>query len=163
MTGTIKRCPECNSTNLHIDEKHGEIVCRDCGTVIDENLIDTSPEWREFSEDGEDHRRAGAPATFTRADLGTGTTIGAGAEIYNLPGSQRRKFLRLREWHNRSSTALERNLKYALVELKRVASLLNVPAAIEEEAARIYNLAVRKALVRGRSMESVVVGALYIA
>ncbi|MCX6775217.1 MAG: hypothetical protein NTY99_03995 [DPANN group archaeon] len=159
----VKRCPECNSINLSVDEKHGEVVCKSCGTVIDENMVDTTPEWREFSEDGEDRRRAGAPATFTKADMGTGTTIGTGSEIYNLPGAQRRRFLRLREWHNRSSTSLERNLRYALVELKRVSSILNVPPAIEEESARIYNMAVRKALVRGRSMESVVVGAIYIA
>jgi len=163
MAELIKRCPECNSINLMVDERHGEVICKSCGTVLDENLVDTSPEWREFSEDGEDRRRAGAPATFTKADMGTGTTIGSGSEIYNLPGAQRRRFLRLREWHNRSSTSLERNLRYALTELKRVASLLNIPAQIEEEAARIYNLAVRKALVRGRSMESVVVAAIYIA
>jgi len=159
----VKRCPECNSINMSIDEKRGEVVCKSCGLVLDENMVDTSPEWREFSEDGEDRRRAGAPSTFTRADMGTGTQIGTASELYNLPGGQRRKFMRLRQWHNRSSTSLERNLKYALVEMKRVASLLNIPPSIEEEAARIYNLAVRKALVRGRSMESVVVGAIYIA
>ena len=159
----VKRCPECNSINMTVDEKRGEVVCKSCGLVLDENMVDTSPEWREFSEDGEDRRRAGAPATFTRADMGTGTQIGTASELYNLPGGQRRKFMRLRQWHNRSSTSLERNLKYALVEMKRVASLLNIPPSIEEEAARIYNLAVRKALVRGRSMESVVVGAIYIA
>jgi transcription initiation factor TFIIB len=148
---------------MTVDEKRGEIVCKSCGLVLDENMVDTSPEWREFSEDGEDHRRAGAPATFTKADMGTGTTIGSGSEIYNLPGAQRRRFLRLREWQNRASTSLERNLRYALVELKRVASMLNLPPSIEEESARIYNLAVRKTLVRGRSMESVVVGAIYIA
>jgi transcription initiation factor TFIIB len=163
MAEMVKRCPECNSINLMIDERHGEIICKSCGTVLDENLVDTSPEWREFSEDGEDRRRAGAPATFTKADMGTGTAIGSGSEIYNMPGAQRRRFLRLREWHNRSSTSLERNLRYALTELKRVSSLLNIPSQIEEEAARIYNMAVRKALVRGRSMESVVVAAIYIA
>jgi transcription initiation factor TFIIB len=159
----VKRCPECNSINLTVDEKRGEVICKACGLVLDENMVDTSPEWREFSDDGEDRRRAGAPATFTKADMGTGTQIGTASELYNLPGAQRRRFMRLREWHNRSSTSLERNLKYALVELKRVSSLLNIPPSIEEEAARIYNLAVRKALVRGRSMESVVVGAIYIA
>jgi len=34
---------------------------------------------------------------------------------------------------------------------------------VEEESARIYTLAVQKGLVRGRSMESVVAGALYAA
>lgn len=159
----VKRCPECSSINLSLDEKRGEIICKSCGLVLDENIIDTSPEWRGFLEDGEDHRRAGAPATFTKADMGTGTQIGTTSELYALSGSQRRRFMRLKQWHNRSSTSLERNLKYALVELKRVASILNIPPSIEEEAARIYNLAVRKALVRGRSMESVVVGAIYIA
>jgi len=163
MAEFVKRCPECNSINLTVDEKRGEVICKACGFVLDENLVDTSPEWREFSDDGEDRRRAGAPATFTKADMGTGTQIGTASELYNLPGAQRRRYMRMREWHNRSSTSLERNLKYALVELKRVSSVLNIPPSIEEEAARIYNLAVRKALVRGRSMESVVVGAIYIA
>ena len=163
MAEFVKHCPECNSINLTVDEKKGEVVCKGCGLVLDENLVDTSPEWREFSEDGVDHRRTGAPSTFTKADMGTGTQIGTASELYNLPGGQKRKFMRLRQWHNRSSTSLERNLKYALVELKRVSSLLNIPPSIEEEAARIYNLAVRKSLVRGRAMESVVVGAIYIA
>jgi len=158
----IKRCPECNSINLNVDEKRGEVICKSCGYVIEESLIDEGPEWREF-EDDKGRRRTGAPTTFTKADMGTSTQIGSSSEIYNLPGAQRRKFMRLKQWHNRSSTSLERNLKYALVELKRVSSLLNIPPAIEEEAARIYNHAVRKALVRGRSMESVVVGAIYIA
>ena len=163
MVEMVKRCPECNSINLTVDEKRGEITCKACGFVLDENHVDTGAEWRDFEDGDTDRRRAGAPATFTKADMGTGTQIGSSSEIYNLPGAQRRKMLRLRQWHNRSSTSLERNLKYALIELKRVCSLLNIPSSIEEEAARIYNLAVRKTLVRGSSMESVVVGAVYIS
>ncbi|MBD3263135.1 hypothetical protein GF374_02020 [Candidatus Woesearchaeota archaeon] len=162
MAKFVKRCPECNSINLSIDEKKGEVICKSCGLVLDESLVDFGPEWRGFKED-EGKQRAGAPSTFTKADMGTGTKIGSKSEIYKLSGSQRRRFMRMRRWHNRSSTSLERNLKYALVELKKVASILNIPPSIEEEAARIYNLAVRKSLVRGRSMESVVVGAVYIA
>jgi len=48
-----------------------------------------------------------------------------------------------------------------LAELKRVSSYLKLPKSVEEEAARIYTLAVQRGLVRGRSMESVVAGALY--
>ncbi len=159
----IKRCPECKSINLSIDSKRGEVICKNCGLVLDENLVDIGQEWREFSGEEMGKRRAGAPLTMTKHDMGTGTQIGTSAEIYSLPSSQRRKMMRLKQWHDRTSTSLERNLKYALVELKRIASILNIPVAIEEEAARIYNLAVRKGLVRGRSMESVVVGAIYIA
>ena len=73
------------------------------------------------------------------------------------------KFFRLRKWQYRISTAIERNLKLALAELKRVSSYLKLPKSVEEEAARIYTLAVQRGLVRGRSMESVVAGALYAA
>jgi transcription initiation factor TFIIB len=159
MVEFVKRCPECNSINLTVDEKRGEIICRSCGFIVDENLVDTSPEWRSF-DDGEDRARGGAPVSFAKADMGLSTQIGTKAELAALPAGQRRKMQRMKVWHERSSTSLERNLKYALTELKRVTSLLNIPPSIEEEAARIYNLAVRKALVRGRSMESVVVGAV---
>ncbi|UCD04091.1 MAG: hypothetical protein JSW73_00365 [Candidatus Woesearchaeota archaeon] len=160
----IKKCPKCNSINVVEDKKRGEIVCRDCGLVISEGSVDTGQEWREFSyEDSSEKRRAGAPVTFTKHDSGTGTKIGSGSDVYALPTSQKRKMLRLKKWHSRSSTALERNLKYAIIELKKAASILNIPQAIEEESARIYNLAVRNGLVRGRSMEAVVVGCIYIA
>ncbi|MBT3582426.1 hypothetical protein HN924_02500 [Candidatus Woesearchaeota archaeon] len=161
--GFIKKCPECQSINLTLDEKRGEVICKSCGLVVDENEIDISQEWREFGGEGESKRRAGSPTSFAKHDMGTGTEIGDAADVYGLKGSDRRKFMRLKKWHSRSSTSLERNLKYALVELRRVSSLLNVPPAIEEEAARIYRMAVTKGLVRGRSMESVVVGAVYIA
>lgn len=160
----IKKCPKCGSINIIEDKRRGEIVCRDCGLVINDSTIDTGQEWREFGhEDSSEKRRAGAPVTFTKHDSGTGTKIGSGSDVYSLPAAQKRKLLRLQKWHSRSSTALERNLKYAIIELKKAASMLNIPPAIEEESARIYNLAVRNGLVRGRSMEAVVVGCIYIA
>lgn len=162
-TQFVKRCPECKSINLTIDDKRGEVICKSCGLVLEEDVIDPGQEWREFGSDDQEKRRTGAPTSFAKHDMGTGTEVGSVSEVYNLRGSERRKFIRLRKWHNRSSTSIERNLKYALVELRRVSSLLNIPSAIEEESARIYRLAVTKGLVRGRSMESVIVGAIYIA
>lgn len=163
MSKFIKKCPECSSINLQMDNKRGEVVCRDCGLVLDQNVMDFGQDWRGGAGDGQDKARAGAPISFTKHDVGMGTKIGTNTEVGGLPTGMKRKFLRLQKWHTRSSTALERNLKYALVELRRMASILNIPPSIEEEAARIYNLSVRKNLVRGRSMESVVVAALYIA
>jgi transcription initiation factor TFIIB len=163
MSKFIKKCPECESINLQLDDKRAEVVCKDCGLVLDQNVMDLGQEWRDFGVGGGSKARGGAPISFTRHDVGTGTKIGSDSDMYGMPAGMRKKFMRYQKWHTRSSTALERNLKYALVELRRMASILNIPASIEEEAARIYNLAVRKNLVRGRSMESVVVAALYIA
>ena len=101
--------------------------------------------------------------TYTKYDRGLGTDVGQESDIYQLSGKDRNRYFRLRKWHHRISTAIERNLKLALAELKRVASYLKLPKSVEEESARIYTMAVQRGLVRGRSMESVVAGALYAA
>ncbi|MEM1988643.1 MAG: transcription initiation factor IIB [Candidatus Woesearchaeota archaeon] len=159
----IKRCPECGSTNLFFDMKKGEVVCRDCGFVIDAQMLDFDKEWRTFEDEENDRRRAGSPLTYTQYDKGLGTQIGSASDLARLDPKLKKTFQRISVWHQRVSTAIERNLKTALAELRRVSSTLNLPQSVEEEAARIYTLAVQKGLVRGRSMESVVAGAVYAA
>ena len=158
----IKKCPDCGGTNLLIQKDRGEATCRDCGLVIEEKMIDFGQDWREFNEDqASKKRRTGAPMSYTKFDRGLGTDIGQKGDIYQLNAKGKNKFFRLRKWQHRISTAIERNLKLALAELKRVSSYLKLPKSVEEEAARIYTMAVQRGLVRGRSMESVVAGSLY--
>ncbi len=157
------RCPECGSVSLIWNKKKGEVICRDCGLVLDDTMIDFSQEWREMEDDEDKQRRAGAPMTYTQYDRGLGTEVGTRADLSRMGRKERSKFFRLRKWQYRISTAIERNLKMALAELKRVSSFLKLPSSVEEEAARIYTQAVQRGLVRGRSMESVVAGALYTA
>lgn len=160
----VKKCPECGSINLAWNKDKGEIVCRDCGLVIEEKMVDFDQEWREFdAEAAARKRRTGTPMTYTQFDQGLGTDVGRKADLYNLESKSKNKFFRLRKWQQRISTAIERNLKLALAELKRVSSFLKLPESVEEEASRIYTMGVQKGLVRGRSMESVVAGALYAA
>jgi transcription initiation factor TFIIB len=160
----VKKCPECSGINLFWNKDRGEVICRDCGLVVEEKMVDFDQEWRDFdSEQGESQRRSGAPMTYTQYDQGLGTEVGRKTDLYALQGKDRNKFFRLRKWQYRISTAIERNLKLALSELKRVSSYLKLPKSVEEESARIYTLAVQRGLVRGRSMESVVAGSLYAA
>ena len=92
-----------------------------------------------------------------------GTEIGRKSDLYRLKKGRKNKYFRLRKWQYRISTAIERNLKLALAELKRVSSYLKLPKSVEEESSRMYTMAVQRGLVRGRSMESVVAGAMYAA
>ncbi|MDK2849689.1 MAG: transcription initiation factor [Candidatus Woesearchaeota archaeon] len=163
MDGFIKRCPECGSINLFYNKEKGEIICKDCGLVIDDKVIDLGKEWRDFDDDSVSRRRTGAPMSYSQYDQGLGTSIGSAADLSRLKGDSKNKFIRLRRWQKRITTAIERNLKLALAELKRITSFLNLPESVQEEASRIYRLAVQRGLVRGRSMESVVTGALYAA
>ncbi len=161
----VKKCSDCGSINLFINRDKGEVICRDCGLVVEEKMVEFGQEWREFSDDdsGQSQRRTGAPMTYTQYDQGLGTEVGQSADLFQLSSKDRNKFFRLRKWQYRISTAIERNLKLALAELKRVSSYLKLPKSVEEDAAMIYTQAVQRGLVRGRSMESVVSGALYAA
>ncbi len=161
MKGYVKKCPECGSTNLKIDDDIGQVVCKDCGLVVEDKMIDFGQEWREFEDKSGSRRRTGQALTYTKYDRGLGTSIGQAGDIYQLETKERNKYFRLKKWQYRVSTAIERNLKLALAELKRVSSFLKLPKSVDEEAARIYTMAVQRGLVRGRSMESVVAGSLY--
>lgn len=163
---SIKECPECASKNIYRDLEKGETICRDCGLVIEDRMVDFSQEWRDFEDDGGkgSSRGAGVPSSETSFDQGLGTEVGTASDLYKLGSDRERdKFFRLKKWNIRISTAIERNLKVALAELKRISSFLKLPKSVEEEAASVYRRAVQKGLVRGRSMESVVAGALYAA
>ena len=121
MSKYIKKCPECGSINLIVNKDKGEIICKDCGYVVEERMIDFGQEWREFDNDqGEKRRRTGAPLTYMKFDRGLGTDIGGVGDVYQLQSKERNKYFRLRKWQHRVSTAIERNLKLALAELKRV-------------------------------------------
>lgn len=160
----IRKCPECGGSNLYHNNDRGEIVCRTCGLVIDNKNISLGKEWRDFEEDDDSEmRRSGAPTSYTKYDLGMGTAIGSESDTYSLDKKQRYKLQRLKRWQKRLSTVMEKNLKIALGELRRLSSYLNLPTSIEEEAGKIYTEAVQKNLVRGRSIESVVAGVIYAA
>jgi len=164
MGNSVKKCPECGGINLFWNKERGEIICKECGLVLEDKMVDFGQDWRSFDgDDAAKKRRTGAPMTYTEYDQGLGTEVGQKGDLFKLSGKDRNKFFRLRKWQYRISTAIERNLKLALAELKRVGSYLKLPKSVEEEAARIYTLAVQRGLVRGRSMESVVAGALYAA
>ncbi|MBI2546823.1 MAG: transcription initiation factor IIB [Candidatus Aenigmarchaeota archaeon] len=158
-----KKCPECSSTNFIEDSTRGELVCAKCGLVMEEEMIDTGQEWRAFDTEQMSRRaRAGAPLTFTKHDKGLTTEIGKGVgELYKVPTKKRAQYYRLTKWHKRLIKSKDRNLSFALSELQRIVSFLNLSRSVHEKIARYYEQAVNKGLVRGRSIESVIAALTY--
>ncbi len=159
----VKRCPECGSSNLVYDEARGEVICGDCGLLVEEKMVDTTHELRQFDK-SDKKSRGGAPMSLQKFDKGLTTNVGEISDIYRLDSTQQtRKFLRLKKWQERVSTSIERNLRLAMSELRRVASFLELPSVVKDEAARVYNFVLQRGLVRGRSMESVIASCIYAA
>lgn len=165
----IFKCPECGSAHITRDYDRGELICEECGLVIDDQFIDQGPEWRAFdTEQGEKRSRTGAPMTYTIHDKGLSTEIGwKNKDSYgkSIPTKNRAQLYRLRKWQRRIrvSNATERNLAFALSELDRMASGIGLPRNVRETAAMIYRKAVTKNLIRGRSIEGVAAASLYSA
>jgi len=165
----INVCPECGSSNLMRDYENAEIVCMDCGFVIESKIADQGPEWRAFDDEQRAKRaRAGAPVTYTIHDKGLSTMIDwHDTDFYGkkfTPG-QKAQIYRLRKWQRRIrvSDATERNLAYALSEISKVANALNLPKNIVETASLIYRKAVKEHLIRGRSIQGVTAAAIYMS
>ncbi|MEM4259500.1 MAG: TFIIB-type zinc ribbon-containing protein [Candidatus Pacearchaeota archaeon] len=159
----VKRCPECKSVDLTYDDQRGEIICNECGLIVEEKMVDTGQDVGGQFDKSDKKGRGGAPISMQKFDKGLTTNVGEISDIYKLESGQTRKFLRLKKWQERVSTSIERNLRLAMAELRRVASFLNLPGVVRDEASRVYNFVLQRGLVRGRSMESVIAACIYAA
>jgi len=165
----VRVCPECGGPKLIRDYEAAEIVCMACGCVIDEKLADTRPEWRAFDDEQKAKRsRVGAPLTYTIHDKGLSTVIDwrdRRALGKRATAAQRLDLYKLRKWQSRVrvSDATERNLAVALAELSKLSSSLNLPKNILETASVIYRRAIKKRLIRGRSIHNVTAAAVYMS
>jgi transcription initiation factor TFIIB len=120
---THMRCPYCGSSDIAYED--GELVCRSCGTVLEDRVIDTGPEWRGF--EAEEKARTGPPQ---RNPNGLGSTI-----QLSLSERFREKLRRLAVLHARLRTDIENELRR---ELMRQATILNLPPDYVDEALAIY-------------------------
>ena len=165
----LRVCPECGSLKLMRDYDAAEVVCMACGYVIAEKLSNPGPEWRAFDDEQKTKRtRVGAPLTYTIHDKGLSTVIDwrdKRAVGKKFDPAQRMELYRLRKWQRRVrvSDATERNLAVALSELSKISSSLNLPKNIIETASVIYRKAIKKRLIRGRSIHNVTAAAVYMS
>jgi len=166
---TLERCPRCGKNLIVTDGPGGELCCGNCGMVLKDKIVETGPEWRQFSEDGKESRsRTGIPTSIAQHDMGLATVIGASnrdASGRSLSGPMRSTVERLRTWDSRSQAheSTDRNLRQAFSELRRLSDKLVVSEAVTERAAYFYRKALERGLVRGRSISSIIGASLYAA
>ena len=150
MSERIRKCPECDSKNIVVDSKHAELYCLDCGIVLVEDIVDLGPEWRSYDEEQAAKRiRTGPPMSYRIHDKGLGTPMpGLPARTKRLRGI--------------SIDSGDKTLALALVEIDRMACAMKLPNNIKEEASVLYRKAMKKGLIKGRSIEELVSAMLYI-
>jgi transcription initiation factor TFIIB len=168
-SGRRDRCPECEGEAIRIDDVRGELVCRDCGCVLGDRLVDAGAEWTAFDHDEERTKsRVGPPLTSLLHDRGLTTKIhwkDTDAKGRPLSARKQRTMKRLRTWQRRLRVgkSSESNLQFALSELHRMASALDLPDQASRRASRLYRRALEEGLVQGRSIEAMTASCLYVA
>ncbi len=163
-----QNCPRCGRGEVITDPDNGERVCAQCGLVIEDDIIDRGPEWRAFTvSEKNDRSRTGLGTSLTLYDKGLSTVFKGDRDASgrHLDAETKLKMDRLRRYDNRSKfdQTWRRNLSIAMAELDRMAVKLHVPPNVKEHAALIYRKALRKDLVRGRSIDAFVAASLYAA
>ncbi len=162
-------CPKCGSNQLITDHESAEIACENCGIIVDKNLVDIDPEWRAFDHEKKDkYSLLKTPTSYIIPNKDLDTMVdwenkdGPGQDISIRNKSQ---LYRLKKWQRKTrvSGATERNLAFALSELDRDSSRLGLPKSVRESASVVYRSAVDNNLIRGRSIECVVIASLYAA
>jgi len=147
-------CPECNGVVV-LSKERGESVCNQCGIIVNEKFLDLSHnESRIYNKADKDKKeRTGNPISPLLADLSLTTLINRN-EITNPDlkrASKRDSYL---SWNIR-------NLLIAITEIKRICGNLNLPEYVKKEVLKLYKEALKKDILKGRSILGMATACIY--
>jgi len=154
-------CKDCrmDPPDLREDHQSGDLICNECGLVLQQRFIDTSSEWRTFSNDdqgNDDPSRVGdgPNALLNGAQLNTGIAFGDGG-------------MRSRELNRAQNKAnLDKGNKALLQAYKQIGALCEgwqLPNAVSDTAKHIYKDAEESRLFKGKSQEALIAGCVFLA
>jgi transcription initiation factor TFIIIB Brf1 subunit/transcription initiation factor TFIIB len=123
-------CPKCGADLAEFsitDYTHGETACGNCGSVLEDHLIDSGAEWRTFEDSTDDPARASKtdPYLAMTTDIGTGGSRGSGS-------------LRSHHYQLLNQDVRQRNLKTAFSRFYEFTDKLDLPAHVIDAAKDIY-------------------------
>lgn len=163
----IIRCPECNSINNVTDYVRAEVICNDCGLVLDESIIENKSKRHSYDAYiDENNDGFGSPMTLTLHDKGLSTNIGKSNKDHygnSFSSKTMHKFYRLRKLDSKTklSSNKDKYLFNALINLEKMSSALDLPKNVRENAAYIYRKTIKKSSLKGRSSIGVLAASLY--
>ncbi|GAM27124.1 hypothetical protein SAMD00019534_102990 [Acytostelium subglobosum LB1] len=153
-------CPVCKNPDPDIVEDYarGDLICRECGVVIGDRIVDEHSEWRTFSNSestGSDPNRVGGPTNPLLSDSGLSTVIGKG----NSKDSGA-----LSRMQNRGALASgDRTLLNGFKEISRMGDHMGLPQMVMDTANELYKQMEDKKSLKGRSADGFLAASLYIA
>jgi len=149
------RCPQIGCNGRAVREGTEEI-CRQCGTVVDENPIDHGPDWRSFAEDEEPARRAEMiDRDFADRGLGSDRT----SQKFDSAGRRRDKLNK----HAATGDKGERARGYLTSEIHRISCCLDLPGWLRDRAKYIARKVHEKRGAKGKDLDTLSAASLLAA
>jgi transcription initiation factor TFIIB len=164
-----QKCPKCNTTRLARDYESIEIACMNCDFVINQkNVEKISKNIVTKEKQNAKHTQDSALLTFTIHNKGLIRVVDwhrRDSHNKNISFGQKTQGYRLRNWQRRIriTGSTERNLTFALSEIAKTASKLDLHKNVLETATAIYRKAVEAHLINGHSIQGISIASLYLA
>lgn len=151
FTITSQRCPDCKSDDIIVIPTEGKLVCQNCASVLQDNLIDESYEGRNFNNENtqnRDQNRVGGPLhQFEMNDLGT--------SIQGDIGTSGKKFN-----GNKTHSATNQRTNSAIDD---IAGKLEANFNIKLKVKNYYKLFEEKQKMKGRNLQEILTAMFYFA
>lgn len=151
-------CSQCKvQTTLVEDHAQGDLICTECGLVVESRTIDECSEWRTFSDSdkagGDPSRTVGATNNMLSGG-GLSTTIGR-----NPDGTFNQTLTRL---HNREGNP-DKVLMAAFSQIGDMADRMAMNQTIKSGACELYKVVTSSHSTQGKSSVAMFAACLYIA
>ena len=151
-------CSQCKRHTLLIeDHRQGDLICTECGLVVESRTIDECSEWRTFSDSdksgGDPSRTVGATNTMLKGG-GLSTTIGR-----NPDGSFNQTLQRL---HNRAGNP-DKVLMSAFSQISDMADRMGMNQVAKNGACDLYSMVSTAHSTQGKASVAMFAACLYIA
>jgi transcription initiation factor TFIIB len=165
QTSQIFQKKSCDHSEIVFDSNAGEQLCRKCGVVLVEKMVDFVSELHFRNNQ---NSRVGPKSSLKIHDRGLSTDIGNQNKDSSgnpLPYEMKNSLNRMRLWDSRSknNTTGKRNLKIALIEMKKLAEKMSLSDMILERASYFYRKVSDKGLIKGRSVRAAVGACIHAA
>ncbi len=156
----------CSHEKLVLDQDRGEKICSQCGKVVEQRMNDERAEL--FYDNFMENSHVGGATSLAIHDRGLSTMIGqANHDAAGNPLAYETQHVlrRMRVWDSRSKTksSSERNLRIALMEMRKLKEKLSLSDAVIERASYLYRKASEINLIQGRTVKSIVGACMYAA
>lgn len=159
-------CPECFCEYSITDYDRAEIICKKCGLILDDCLIDYGTKFNYSNNSDNKKINYEKQSYYLSNNLSYSTIIGLENKDSNgnlLSNRKRHEFYKLRklDQKTKNSSMKTKRLNEALQNLDRVMSNLELSKTVRETAKYIYCKTEKLGLLKGRSIDGISAAIIY--